>query len=181
MQEHAEFWRLHYGRVAHDERWNKCGVHLVQRVVEWAHRKAYPERRATDLGNHSTIQAEARVRTVEFFNCLDCLVNILQRAVELFSAVVEAFADFPHQQVHNLLTHLRHFACERFYRCDPCCHSHGRPRTAAVVPGSDCRIQPGHRRVLVHRRYLADDWPLETSVGPAQADRRTNLSQWTFP
>jgi hypothetical protein len=67
MQQHAEFRRLHYRRIAHDERRDQRGVHFVQGVVERPHRKADPKRRVPDLCDHPAIQAEAGVRTIDFF------------------------------------------------------------------------------------------------------------------
>src|SRR6476659_2587245 len=87
MQQHAEFRRLYHRRVAHDERRDQRGVHFVQRVVEGPHRKADPKRRASDLRDHPTIQAEAGVRTIDFFERLDGLVYVLPRAVKLLAAV----------------------------------------------------------------------------------------------
>ena len=57
-------------------------------LVERPHRKADPKRRTPDLRNHPAIQAEAGVRTIDFFQRLDGLVDVLQRAVKFLAAVV---------------------------------------------------------------------------------------------
>ena len=156
VNEGSKLGRLDHHRVAHDQRRDKGGVGFVQRVIERAHRKAHPERRAPDLGDDAAVEREARTGAVEILERVDGAADVLDRAVELLAAVVQVLADFPHQQAYDLFARRSHAGQELFHGFDPARDAHRRPCAVPAVPGPRGRVERGHRSRDVHNGRAPD-------------------------
>ncbi|MNT71165.1 hypothetical protein D3C72_2096250 [compost metagenome] len=87
------------------------------------------------------LKLETAGTTVELFECIDGVDDVIAGAVELFLRVLQVFADLPHQQFDHHFALLAHAYQEGFDMLNPLGYAHGRPNALAVVISLDCGVQ----------------------------------------
>ncbi|MGF6367390.1 hypothetical protein OKW40_000140 [Paraburkholderia sp. RAU6.4a] len=108
-------------------------------------------------------------------------MHIADGAVELLLRIGKALADFPYDQIHNLMARGRHETNEVLHAADALRDCHRWPLTAAVIVGSHGRVQRGIALDLAHDRITANDDLFSVAGGLSHADWRLHVLAGAIP
>mmetsp|Transcript_5497 Transcript_5497/g.18608 ORF Transcript_5497/g.18608 Transcript_5497/m.18608 type:complete len:245 (-) Transcript_5497:2-736(-) len=137
MHKAAGRWQLEDGHVAHEQRRDEHGVHLVQRVVEWGQAEHDAHGPAAHLhadAGHVRPLGEAHADRGVLAELFDNRGNEVHGAVKFFGGVTAILADFPHEQVDDVGTDLAELRDERLDRRNAVRKRHLGPLALAPVP-----------------------------------------------
>ena len=175
MGEAANVGQLHDNRVAHQDRRDEGAVRLVERVVERSEVKHHADRPTLDLREHTALLDELVAALKHALVRLDQVGDEVHSAIELLGRIGLGLADFPHEDVDDLVTQRLELGNELLDLGDAVRRRRLRPLAAAHVPALGSRIERS-QRVLLRKPSLVPNEDLLLGAG-LRGERERGFAQ----